>query len=129
VLTLSAGQPGVIALAFAFAAFSAVVAVFRYRELVRDNTFGATTVVAAMLAFALGALAVTGDKTAAAAAGVATALLLALKAALHEWVKRLTWEELRAGLILLAMSVILLPLLPDRELSPSSPSTRTRSGC
>jgi len=120
-LTLSAGQPGVIALACAFAAFSAVVAVFRYRELVRDNTFGATTVVAAMLAFALGALAVTGDKTAAAAAGVATALLLALKAALHEWVKRLTWEELRAGLILLAMSVILLPLLPDREISPSFP--------
>jgi uncharacterized membrane protein (DUF4010 family) len=121
-LTLGAGQPaGVIALALAFSAFSAVIAVFRYRELVRDNTFGATTVVAAMLAFALGALAVIGDKTAAAAAAVATALLLALKAALHEWIKRLTWAELRAGLILLAMTVILLPLLPDRELSPSFP--------
>jgi len=57
-----------------------------------------------------------GDETAAAAAGVAAAVLLALKAALHQWVKRLTWEELRAGLILAAMTVILLPLLPDREL-------------
>lgn len=120
-LALNTGQAGVIALALAFAAFTAAIAVFRYREMVHDKTFGATTVVAAMLAFALGALAVTGDRTAAAAAGVATAMLLALKAALHEWVKRLTWEELRAGLILLAMSVILLPLLPDRELSPSFP--------
>ena len=86
-----------------------------------DNTFGATTVVAAMLAFALGALAVAGDRTAAAVAGVATALPLALKRASHEWLKQLTWEELRAGLILLAMTVILLPLLPDRELSPLFP--------
>jgi len=83
-LALNTGRAGVIALALAFAAFTAAIAVFRYREMVHDKTFGATTVVAAMLAFALGALAVTGDRTAAAAAGVATAMLLALKAALHE---------------------------------------------
>jgi uncharacterized membrane protein (DUF4010 family) len=58
----------VIARALAFAAFTAAIAAFRYRETVHDKTFGATTVVAAMLAFALGALAVIGDKTAAAAA-------------------------------------------------------------
>jgi len=115
-LALNTGQAGVIAIALAFTAFTAAIAVFRYREMVHDKTFGATTVVAAMLAFALGALAVVGNQKAAAAAGVATALLLALKAASHEWVKRLTWEELRAGLILLAMTVILLPLLPDRDL-------------
>ena len=118
---LNAGQAGLIALALAFTAFTAAIAVFRYREMVHEKTFGATTVVAAMLAFALGALAVMGDKTAAAAAGVAAALLLALKSALPEWLKRLTWEELRAGLILAAMTVILLPLLPDRELSPAFP--------
>ena len=78
----------------------------------------ATTVVAGMIAFSLGALAVLGDPRAAAAAGVAAAGLLAVKAALHAWLERLTWEELRSGLILLAMTVILLPLLPDRELSP-----------
>ena len=59
-LALNTGQAGVIALALAFAAFTAAIAVFRYREMVHDKTFGATTVVAAMLAFALGALAVTG---------------------------------------------------------------------
>jgi uncharacterized membrane protein (DUF4010 family) len=120
-LALNTGQAGVIAIALAFTAFTAAIAVFRYREMVHDKTFGATTVVAAMLAFALGALAVVGNQKAAAAAGVATALLLALKAASHEWVKRLTWEELRAGLILLAMTVILLPLLPDRDLVPWFP--------
>ena len=120
-IALNAGQAGLIALALASTSFTAAIAVFRYREMVHEKTFGATTVVAATLAFALGALAVMGDKTAAAAAGVAAALLLALKSALHEWVKRLTWEELRAGLILAAMTVILLPLLPDRELSPAFP--------
>jgi uncharacterized membrane protein (DUF4010 family) len=74
-----------------------------------------------MLAFTLGAFAVMGDPGAAAAAGVATALILALKSWLHGWLDRLTWEELRSGLILLAMTVIMLPLLPDRELGPWLP--------
>jgi uncharacterized membrane protein (DUF4010 family) len=116
-LARGTGEAGAVALALAFIAFTAVIAAFRYREMQHDKTFGATTVVAGMLAFALGALAVMGDMTAAAAAGVAVAMLLALKGALHAWVKRLTWEELRAGLILAAMTVILLPLLPDRDLA------------
>lgn len=123
-LALHFGDAGAIALGLAFATFAAAIAFFRYREMVHDDSFGATTVVASMLSFALGAYAVVGDVTAAAAAGVATALLLALKSALHEWVKRMTWEELRAGLILAAMTVILLPLLPDRELAhwfPANP--------
>lgn len=115
------GTWGAMGLGLAFVAFTAVIATFRYREMQREKTFGATTVVAAMIAFSLGALAVLGNATAAAAAGVAAAMLLALKAALHAWLKRLTWDELRAGLILLAMTVILLPLLPDRELTPWFP--------
>jgi uncharacterized membrane protein (DUF4010 family) len=109
---------GAIALAIAFLVFSAVVAAFRYRELVREQSYGVTTVVAAMLVFALGALAVLGEIVVAAAAGVATAGLLALKTVLHEWVKRLAWAELRAGLALLAMTLILLPILPDRPMGP-----------
>ena len=115
---LAAGDGGAVALAVAFLVFSVVVAAFRYRELVREQSYGATTVVAAMLVFALGALAVLGDMVVAAAAGVATAGLLALKAALHEWVKRLTWPELRAGLALLAMTIILLPILPNQRMGP-----------
>jgi len=94
-LALSSGDWGAVALGLAFVVFSATIAAFRYREMEHDKSFGATTVVAAMVAFALGALAVMGDETAAAAAGVAAAMLLALKSALHGWLKRLTWEELR----------------------------------
>jgi uncharacterized membrane protein (DUF4010 family) len=115
-LTLNSGAWGVVGLGIAFAAFTAVLATFRYREMQHEGSFGATTVVAGMLAFALGALAVLGDPRAAAAAAVATAMLLALKAVLHAWLERLTWEELRSGLFLAAMTLILLPLLPDREL-------------
>lgn len=114
------GSGGAVALGIAFAIFSAAIAVFRFREIVHEGTYGATTVVAAMLAFALGAFAVVGDPQVAAASGVAAAALLALKSLLHTWVKRLTWEELRSGLVLLAMTFILLPLLPDRTVDPWS---------
>ncbi|MCC3245226.1 DUF4010 domain-containing protein [Methylocystis sp. WRRC1] len=110
------GGGGAIALAIAFALFGAVIGFFRYRETVRLNTFGATTLVAVLLAFALGAFAVVGDQQAAAAAAVATTTLLALKQLLHGWVQRLTWPELRSGLLLLAMSFILPPVLPDHPI-------------
>ena len=112
-----AGDWGFVALGLAFMTFAGAIVVFRLREMEHHRTFGATTVVAAMIAFALGAMAVLGDQTVAAAAGVTVAVLLALKTVLHTWLKKLTWEELRAGLILLAMTVILLPVLPDREIA------------
>jgi uncharacterized membrane protein (DUF4010 family) len=107
-------------LGLAFAVFSAAVIMFRLREIQHQGRFGATTAIATMMAFTLGALAVLGDTVVASAGGVATAIALALKGALHGWVKRLTWEELRAGLLLLAMTVILLPVLPNRDLGPFS---------
>lgn len=117
-IAVQSGEGGLVALGVAFLTFSAAIALFRYRENVHDGTFGATTVVASMLAFTLGAYAVYGDRLAAAAAGVAVAGLLALKSALHGWVARLSFQELRSGLLLLAMTFIMLPLLPDRTVDP-----------
>ncbi|HJZ44169.1 MAG TPA: MgtC/SapB family protein [Hyphomicrobiaceae bacterium] len=116
-LARALGDWGVVALGLAFAVFTAGIVLFRLREIEHAKSYGATTAVAAMLAFSLGAFAMV-DMVAAAAAGVATAMLLALKAVLHAWLERLTWEELRAGLMLLAMTVILLPILPNREMGP-----------
>jgi uncharacterized membrane protein (DUF4010 family) len=119
VATLSTQLPGgAIILALAFPAYAAMIGFFRYREMERDKIYGATTVVAACLAFALGGLAGVGEMGAAAAAGVAVAALLALKAVLHAWLERLTWAELRAGLLLLAMTLILLPILPNQGFGP-----------
>jgi uncharacterized membrane protein (DUF4010 family) len=41
-----------------------------------------------------------------------------LKEPLHGWLRRLTWLELRAVLVLLAMSFLLLPVLPNRTIDP-----------
>ncbi|MBY6241952.1 MgtC/SapB family protein [Methylosinus sp. Sm6] len=112
------GIGGAVSLGLAFLVFSASITLFRYRETEREQTFGATTMVGAMLAFTLGAYAVVGDVQVAGAAGVTTTSLLALKRATHGWLRRITWDELRSGLILLAMTVVLLPLLPDRAVDP-----------
>ncbi len=112
------GGEGSIALGLAFVIFGAAVILFRFREISHDETFGATTVVAAMLTFALGAYAMIGDIEVAAAVGVTATGLLALKVFLHTWVARLTWPELRSGIVLLAMAFILPPLLPHRTIDP-----------
>ncbi|MEZ5926777.1 MAG: DUF4010 domain-containing protein [Hyphomicrobiaceae bacterium] len=117
-LVAEGGPGGLIALAIAFLVVSTALAIFRLREVTKEGTFGATTLVAGMLAFALGAYAVMGNEIAAAASAVVVASFLALKNVLHSWLQRLTWPELRATLLLLAMSVILLPVLPDRGMGP-----------
>lgn len=104
---------GLIALAYT-AAFTA----FHFLEASRDNNFSVTGVVAGILTFALGAYAVLGDLAVAVAGAVAMTALLALKQPLHRWVGALSWLEIRAGLILLAMTFLLLPVLPDRPVDP-----------
>ena len=99
-----------------FAAYAAVFAMFCREENRADRSFSATTAVAGMVTFALGAYALVGDIRAAAAGGVVTAALLAGRENLHGWVARITWPELRSGLVLLAMTFVALPLVPNEEL-------------
>jgi uncharacterized membrane protein (DUF4010 family) len=106
-----------VVLGFALAAYAAIFAAFHWLEAQAGNR-SATSAVAGLLTFLLGALAVLGDQTAAIAGAVAMTLLLALRAPLHRWVASLRWEEIRAVLILLAMTFLLLPLLPDRPVDP-----------
>jgi uncharacterized membrane protein (DUF4010 family) len=105
-------------LAIAFAAFLVVFGAFSLHEAVRDARFSITGVVSAALVFLLGALAVVGDTGTAAAGGVAVAGVLAARDVLHGFLARLTWLELRSALLLLAMTVIVLPLLPATAIDP-----------
>lgn len=98
--------------------YAAAFTWFKYAEQAEDHDHSVTGVVAALLVFALGAYAVVGDWRIAAVSAVVTAGLLAFKSVLHEWLQSLTWPELRGALVLLAMSVIVLPLLPNRGLGP-----------
>jgi uncharacterized membrane protein (DUF4010 family) len=109
---------GGIVLAVALATYAAVITAFCRDENRADGTFSATTAIAAVLTFTLGAYSTVGDPRVAAAAAVATAGVLAAREELHGWVKKLTWSELRSGLVLLAMTFVALPVVPSEPIGP-----------
>lgn len=109
---------GPIVLAAIFLGYLAVFAAFHWLEAKAEKSFSVTSVVAGALTFALGAYAVLGELTVAIGAAVAMTLLLALRTQLHRWVASLKWEELRSVLILLAMTFLLLPFLPQQPVDP-----------
>lgn len=109
------GQIGFAALTLAFAA---AFIIFKVRESQHDNDLSVTGTIAGLLVFALGAYAMWGDLRVAAAVGVTLVALLAFKEALHSWLDKITWKELRSALIILAATAIALPLLPDRTVDP-----------
>lgn len=109
---------GSILLGVAFSAFAAVFALFNRDENRAANKFSATTTVAALLTFMLGAYALSGDQRIAAASAVAVAGILVIREPLHAWVSKITLPELQSGLVLLAMTFIALPVLPDRAIGP-----------
>jgi uncharacterized membrane protein (DUF4010 family) len=112
------GVAGGIVLAVSFATYAAVITVFSREENRADETYSATTAVAGMLTFALGAYALVGDVLIAAGAAIAAAGLLASREALHGWIEEITWPELRSGLVLLAMTFIALPVVPNHPIGP-----------
>jgi uncharacterized membrane protein (DUF4010 family) len=107
-----------IVLAAALVAYTAAMGSFSFLEATTEKNFSVTGVVAGILTFLLGAYAMLGDETVAVAAAVAMAILLALREPLHSWVRNLTWPELRSALMLLAMTFLLLPILPNRPIDP-----------
>jgi len=109
---------GGIVLGAGFASYAVVIAMFGREENRASGTSSATTVVAAMLTFALGAYAYLGDVRIAGATAVAAAGLLAIREEIHGWVARITWPELRSLFVLLAMTFIALPIVPDTPMGP-----------
>lgn len=109
---------GGIVLGLIFLAYAAAFAAFHWLEATTDSNLSATSVIAGLLTFLLGALAVLGDIGVSAAGAVAATTLLAFREQLHRWVANLTWAEISSVLILLAMTFLLLPLLPDRTIDP-----------
>jgi uncharacterized membrane protein (DUF4010 family) len=107
-----------VVLAAGFIVFTGALAAFSFLEATAEKNFSATGVVAGILTFALGAYATLGTETVAVAAAVAMAILLALREPLHTWVRNVTWPEMRSVLVLLAMSFLLLPILPNRTVDP-----------
>ena len=99
-------------------AVSLVLLRFGLMEAQAEGSFSATTVIAGITTFGLGALAVIGDMAVASAAGAAMVAVLASREFLHAAIRRLTWVELRSAVVLLAMGFVLLPLIPADPYGP-----------
>jgi uncharacterized membrane protein (DUF4010 family) len=76
--------------------------------------------IAALATYGLGVLAVRGDMVLAAAAAVAMVAILALRETIHDWVRNLERSELTAAIQLLVISVVVLPVLPNRGYGPGN---------
>ncbi|MBR0672817.1 MgtC/SapB family protein [Neoroseomonas soli] len=113
-LAVDAGPLGraVLLSAGLFALMAALIP-FALREAEAEDRFSATSLVAAVGTYMLGALAVSGQATAAGAAAVAMTAVLAARESLHGLMARITWVELRSAIVLLTMTLIALPLVPD----------------
>jgi len=106
------------AVVLAFLGFCGVLMVAEWLRSQKQGTYGITTPVAALITFALGAVAALGHLSIAASTAVVVALLLGMKPQLHAWIRKLGEHELFATLKLLLISVVMLPVLPDKGYGP-----------
>ncbi|WP_226661230.1 MgtC/SapB family protein [Microbulbifer aggregans] len=79
---------------------------------------GITTEVTALLVFMLGAYIVLGDKTVGVAVGGTIAVLLHFKPGMHEFAHKISEQELRSVMLFAVISLIILPVLPNRNFGP-----------
>jgi uncharacterized membrane protein (DUF4010 family) len=86
---------------------------------VRENKdVGTTTAFAMMLTFALAAWAAYGYPIPAMGVTVIVIFMLGYKPVLHKWLRNIQPRDFFSGVQLLIISVVLLPLLPDRGYGP-----------
>lgn len=78
----------------------------------------ATTMVAALITFSLGAVSVKTSPLLAGAGAVVTAFVLWLREPMHRLLDRIEEHELSAFLRLLLISIVVLPVMPDAGLGP-----------
>ena len=101
-----------------FLALAATSLVAWRARLTQHHDYSITGLVGLLLTFCFGAVAVAIDLALATAGAVITAVILDNKHEIHGLLNKLQAHELDAGLKLLLISVVMLPLLPDRGLGP-----------
>jgi uncharacterized membrane protein (DUF4010 family) len=109
---------GPVPLAAAAFGFAVAFTLFQWRETSAKGEFSITSTIVGFVVFGLGAYAVLGDQVVAVAGGVAVVAILAARVPMHEFLKKLTWGELRSAILLLGMTFVLLPILPNRTVDP-----------
>jgi uncharacterized membrane protein (DUF4010 family) len=115
---LLTGEGGALLLGLVFLGLVVTLTVAHVVEALHTPDISITSLAAGLLVFLLGALATRGQAGLAAAAAVVATLLLSYKPALHRWLGALELKELRAGILMLLLTVVVLPVLPDRGFGP-----------
>lgn len=109
---------GISAFLLAYGGFLLLIACNRIAGVLRGRTTGMTTEVAAIITPLLGALVIWDRAAVAAALSVIAALMLSLKPRLHQIARRMSNEDLRATLQFGLISLVILPLLPNKAFGP-----------
>lgn len=82
------------------------------------TNIGLTTEMAVLLMFAIGVYLVQGDKVLAVIVGGTLAILLYVKETLHNFIDKLKEKDLSAIMTFVAISLVVLPILPDKTYGP-----------
>jgi uncharacterized membrane protein (DUF4010 family) len=101
-----------------FVSVSALVIAAHILDVEKDKDVGTTTAFSMILTFSLAAWAGYGHQIPAMAVTVITIFILGHKPTLHRWLTRVSPEDFFSGVKLLLISVVLLPLLPNRGFGP-----------
>lgn len=98
--------------------FTVIGNVFHFTEEVRQKKQGLTTEVAMLLMFLIGALVISHPLWIAVTSAGALAIILQAKMELHDFATRLTGKELKSIMQFVLLTVIILPLVPNKTIDP-----------
>lgn len=110
------GQP--LLAAVLAAGVSAVLIIGYRRKTDNSSQVGATTTIAALVTFSLGALSTLGLALPALVAAVIVMLLLSQRGRLHGWLRGMTETDVQAVVRFAIIAGAIWPLLPDKDLGP-----------
>jgi uncharacterized membrane protein (DUF4010 family) len=100
---------------FVFLGLTSVLVLAYNKSIDKFGDFSITSIIATLLTFMLGALTVFNHIVLASASAVVLTSLLGFKPLLHGWLQKLEQYELNATLELLLISVVMLPILPNKD--------------
>ena len=96
----------------------ALLLAHRARLAEADDNVSATNVVVSILTVLLGLAMTTGFLREAIVVGGVMTLILSMREQLHGWLRTLSAEDVRAVAIYGAITLVVLPLLPDKNIGP-----------
>lgn len=114
---LGAQQP-LLAAIVAAAAIMVLILVFQRADRLSTRNVSATSEIAALVTFALGALATTGFAIPAVAIAAVTALLLSQRESLHGWLRGMAARDVDAIVRFAIVAGAVWPILPNRAMGP-----------